>query len=160
MISVRIIVATDVIDALNTQIQQSSAKLGLQVFREFNRIGQRVMRALKQQPGTPHYPIRWKTQRQRRAFFATNGFGRGIPTVRTGAESQGWDYTIERLSEGGTFTVFNDVPYALYVQGDDAQPFHLDTGWVQAAPLLSEAQEEAEMVITEIWSGIADVGAP
>jgi hypothetical protein len=35
-------------------------------------------------PGPVKYPIRWTSERQRRAFFATNGFGRGIPTKRTG----------------------------------------------------------------------------
>ena len=33
----------------------------------------------------PTYPIQWDSERQRRAFFATDGFGRGIPTERTGA---------------------------------------------------------------------------
>ena len=31
------------------------------------------------------YPIQWDTERQRRAFFATNGFGQGIPYKRTHA---------------------------------------------------------------------------
>jgi len=35
-------------------------------------------------PGPVKYPIRWTSERQRRAFFATRGFGRGIPTKRTG----------------------------------------------------------------------------
>jgi hypothetical protein len=30
------------------------------------------------------YPINWDSEKQRRAFFATNGFGHGIPYVRTG----------------------------------------------------------------------------
>ena len=29
------------------------------------------------------YPIRWDSERQRHAFFATNGFGHGIPYKRT-----------------------------------------------------------------------------
>ena len=31
------------------------------------------------------YPVTWDSERQRRAFFATNGFGNGIPYKRTGA---------------------------------------------------------------------------
>lgn len=30
------------------------------------------------------YPVTWDSARQRRAFFATNGFGHGIPYERTG----------------------------------------------------------------------------
>jgi hypothetical protein len=30
------------------------------------------------------HPIQWDSERQRRAFFATNGFGQGIPYQRTG----------------------------------------------------------------------------
>ena len=30
------------------------------------------------------YPIRWDSAKQRAAFFATNGFGNGIPYERTG----------------------------------------------------------------------------
>lgn len=30
------------------------------------------------------YPIQWDSEKQRRAFFATNGFGHGIPYNRTG----------------------------------------------------------------------------
>ena len=30
------------------------------------------------------YPVKWDSEKQRRAFFATNGFGKGIPYKRTG----------------------------------------------------------------------------
>ena len=36
------------------------------------------------------YPVQWDSEKQRRAFFATNGFGGGIPHVRTGAYQRGW----------------------------------------------------------------------
>lgn len=29
------------------------------------------------------YPVHWDSKKQRRAFFATDGFGAGIPTQRT-----------------------------------------------------------------------------
>jgi hypothetical protein len=29
------------------------------------------------------YPVQWDSERQKRAFFATNGFGQGIPYQRT-----------------------------------------------------------------------------
>jgi hypothetical protein len=37
------------------------------------------------------YPVQWDSERQRRAFFATNGFGKGIPYRRTNRYRLGWD---------------------------------------------------------------------
>lgn len=36
------------------------------------------------------YPVQWDSARQRRAFFATNGFGKGIPYRRTNRYRFGW----------------------------------------------------------------------
>ncbi len=38
----------------------------------------------------PTYPIKWDSAKQRQAFFATNGFGGGIPHVRKGLAIAGW----------------------------------------------------------------------
>lgn len=44
-----------------------------------------------QEPGKPIvYPVQWDSTKQRKAFFATNGFGRGIPTKRTGQGVNAW----------------------------------------------------------------------
>lgn len=44
-----------------------------------------------QETGKPvTYPIQWDSEKQRRAFFATDGFGKGIPYVRTGDYIKGW----------------------------------------------------------------------
>lgn len=43
------------------------------------------------QPGKPvTYPVQWDSERQRRAFFATNGFGKGIRYRRTNRYALGW----------------------------------------------------------------------
>ncbi len=36
------------------------------------------------------YPIQWDSERQRRAYFATGGFGKGIPYRRTNRYRFGW----------------------------------------------------------------------
>lgn len=65
-------------------------------------------------PGAPvTYPVRWDSEKQRRAFFATDGFGRGIPTVRTGAYNAG--YMIVRTDRG--YRLENRLAYAKYVGG-------------------------------------------
>lgn len=85
------------------------------------------------------YPIDWTSERQKRAFFATDGFGRGIPTQRTGNVQAGWKVLTERV--GGIFSVVveNAVDYAKRVYGSLAkggqrfqQRFHRNTGWQNA----------------------------
>ena len=89
---------------------QTNAKMvrkGLEdLTKELPRIGRqtmydallRVQKRLKQ-PGKPiTYPVKWDSLKQRRDFFATNGFGRGIPLSRTGGYQKG--YMIRRLPNG------------------------------------------------------------
>lgn len=82
--------------------------------------------------GAVKYPIQWKTDKQRRAFFATDGFGRGIPTMRTGKVSKGWKVEYDN----GILKLYNRVKYARYVYGgfdrrtENQQPFHRNTGWI------------------------------
>lgn len=59
------------------------------------------------EPGKPvEYPVQWDSEKQRRAFFATDGFGKGIPYTRTGAYANGWKK--EELPNG--FSVSNQHP--------------------------------------------------
>ena len=59
------------------------------------------------------YPVRWDSKKQRRAFFASEGFGRGIPTERSGAYEEAWE--IIKLDNG--YAVSNPLEYAKYVGG-------------------------------------------
>ncbi len=70
-------------------------------------------------------PYQWTSEKQRKAFFATDGFGRGIPTVRTHEGVNSWtvklqdsDWTRVRIEGGNKF-----------VQGDDQQRGHAVDGW-------------------------------
>lgn len=82
--------------------------------------------------GAVVYPIEWKTEKQRKAFFATDGFGRGIPTRRTGKVSSGWKVEFR----DNVIKLYNRVPYARFVYGgfdirtENQQPFHRNTGWI------------------------------
>ena len=85
-------------------------------------------------PGPVHYPIQWTSEKQRKAFFATDGFGRGIPTRRTGYVNRSWVYTPIKTPDGGILVFRNTAPYAKFVFGsfDDVKPkqrFHTNTGW-------------------------------
>lgn len=79
-------------------------------------------------------PYRWQSEKQRRAFFATGGFGRGIPSRRTGQLSGGWQASVDPYRK----TVFNRVPYAKYVQGNAQQTGHAVDGWRKVAKIISD----------------------
>lgn len=153
-----------------------------------------LLTALQKQPGSPNYPIRWTPaanqnrppntrwgyySRQKAAFFATDGFGRGIPTRRTGAVSQAWSITVnyEQINRVQAFAanllqflarlrvvqppepppaavlidVHNPVSYERYVTGYDQQGFHQDTGWIYAPTVIETGFKEAEGIVSGDW---------
>lgn len=128
--------------------------------RQQGRLRTRILKQLRKTPGRPHYPLRWKSERQRRAFFATNGFGGGIPYARTGKLEAGWDARFTFSGDGGSFVVENDTPYARYVVGYDQQPFH-EGRWVYApsvvdsfAPMVLDTFEQTWFTVTDPTAGV------
>lgn len=106
------------------------------VMRELARVEENeLIGDLRTPPPRPHRtPWEWTTEKQRRAFFATDGFGRGIPTQRTGKVTAGWRVRVENTPEGGRIIIENTTPYAKYVYGQftkrsPQQRFHSITGW-------------------------------
>lgn len=88
---------------------------------------------LQRIPGAPRHPIRFTTDRQRGAYFATDGFGWGIPSRRTGRIAEGWSVGFIPTQEGGLLVLSNIHPEAKFVHGPQpfGQGFHIDTGWTQ-----------------------------
>jgi hypothetical protein len=95
-----------------------------------------VIQDLEVTPGNVHYPIEWQSERQRRAFFATNGFGGGIPYQRTGKLALAWEFVVE----GNSVVIRNRNPASPFVYGSLAlsnqgafkQRMHENTGWQTA----------------------------
>lgn len=145
----------DVLDVLAEQLQKTPVLLETALKRQAGRFKGRILADLRLEPPPPDYPLRWASEKQRRAFFATDGFGRGIGAERTHALSQGWRVDVE----GNNFFalhVYNKEDYATFVVGDDKQPFHIDTGWLDAAPIMSDAMDAYEDVIIDTYFTIAD----
>lgn len=120
--------------------------------REFGKIArgktvQKVLRRLYRDPGPVHRPIRWTSERQRRAYFATNGFGRGIPTRRTGELQRAWHAELD----GDQILIVNNDPAASYVQGDDQQQFHADTGYETVQNVVADYLVEFEDAAIDGW---------
>lgn len=96
-----------------------------------------VIQDLEVIPGSVVYPIAWTSERQRRAYFATKGFGHGIPYQRTGRLALAWEFTVE----GNGVVIRNRNPASPFVYGSLAlsnqgafkQQMHENTGWQTAA---------------------------
>lgn len=149
-------IPTDIFEAIAEQVQKTPALVKRGLPRVTRPIDKRMLAELSAEPGPPRYPIRWKSERQRRAYFATNGFGRGIPSRRSGTLNRNWKVKTVFNADGGLIYTENDTPYARYVQGDDAQTFHLDTGWPQAAPIVVKYLPIYEDALIDFYFLIAD----
>lgn len=98
--------------------------------RTVNRNRDRLLADLGRYPGPVVYPIQWKSEKQRRAFFATKGFGKGIPYHRTYGWAKTWHVSVEYLPDGiSQIVATNDNPIRQFVTGEHQQPFHTNTGW-------------------------------
>lgn len=114
---------------------------------------QRLIGRLSREPGSPHYPLRWKSPKQRRAVMAMLRRRGNIPYTRTHALSRGWKVLLESSGQGeaGVFLVINTDRAARYVQGSDQQPYHIDTGWPAAEPIIREESAAFESDVIDVW---------
>lgn len=81
-------------------------------------------------------PYQWQSEKQRRAFFATDGFGGGIPYKRTGNLSAGWVYS-STDSNWTSVKIENIESYAGFVMGDQQQRGHAADKWRKFADVIS-----------------------
>lgn len=145
----------DIFEVLEEQMRKTPALLNTALKRQASKAKTRILGRLREEPGDPQHPIRWKTERQRRAYFATDGFGRGIGAPRTHALSEGWKVDIDG-SNFFSMDVYNTQDYTRFVQGEDKQPFHIDTGWLDANPILRDESERFEDVVIETYFTVGD----
>jgi len=108
-----------------------------------------VLAELEVQPPerTGETEVDWTSERQRRAYFATDGFGAGIPYKRTGGLARAWRIITEIVGEGKfRLMVENPAKAARFVYGSLArdigqakrfqQRFHIQQGWLTASPIV------------------------
>jgi hypothetical protein len=139
---------------LKLNISQLPNKFYLLMRGKAGKLGLSALRKLTREPGSPRYPLRWQSARQRRAFFATRGFGRGIPYRRTGKLLAGWGVVIEKTKEGANVVLRNESEVARYVQYDRVQNFHLDTGWVQVEDVANDFYRDVETSGIKVWAQV------
>lgn len=147
--------SNDIIEALQEQMQKTPGLLRTALKRQGTAFKRRINKRLKEEPPPPSYPLRWQSEKQRRAFFATNGFGRGIGAPRTHALARGWVVNVDRKRDL-EIEVYNRQSYARFVVGADQQNFHIDTGWMDANAILSDENAKFEDAIIETFFTVGD----
>lgn len=152
MISATIRIDRKTLDDIQTAIKDAPANLKPAFEKNSQRIRAQIETEMRKPAGPPQYPIRWASVKQRKAFFASNGFGKGIPTKRSGAYQAGWKVVYRGLgrNDGAVIELENPVPYARYVGGGDAQPFHVDR-WPQAVDAVVKYEEALYTTLENSW---------
>lgn len=137
MFKIQVQIEADVMRAWKAQLERAPGVMQEAGSRVIRAHGQNFLDELKRTPGPVKYPIRWKSERQRRYVMAKLRRENNLPYRRTGRLSAGWKVFSNTRGYISEIAVTNDVDYMPFVQGDFAQPFHLDTGWPQFAPIFS-----------------------
>ena len=102
---------------------------------------------MKKYPGPSVQPVDWQTEKQRKAFFATDGFGGGIPTSRTGELFRHFD--VEASRRALWTKIVNTAEFAQYIIGKLQQRFHKATGYKQMESYEPEALKGAVPVASK-----------
>lgn len=122
--------------SVSSRLKSMPAEVRAQVLDEVGAyavdvLGDEVPDRVDHSPGST--PYIWNSERQRRAFFASDGFGRGIPTERTNAMADGWD--VDVTPYGAKIT--NSEDYAGFVMGEAQQLGHKADGWKKVQDLIN-----------------------
>lgn len=112
-----------------------------------------IIRAdMKRYPGRQSTgPQQWKSERQRRWFFAALRSGQiRIPYRRTGTLGRGWTKHIKRGAKWPSATIGTHVAYAPYVQSKERQaPMHARNRWSTAQDVVRERADDVKRFIEQ-----------
>lgn len=150
---------TDILDAIAEQAQRTPALMNKAMRRVYVRRRRDLLEKLQEEPPpvTPaDYPLRWKSERQRRYVMAKLRREGNLPYRRTHAVSQGWEVSIEETDRGLTLYAENTTPHSIFVMGDYQQPMFIDIGWNVAAEIFVEEEEQLNDELIEVWYTISD----
>jgi hypothetical protein len=81
-----------------SELPQFLTDFGLGIVEILQETAENVKSRMSEAGKPVTYPINWDSEKQRRAFFASDGFGGGIPYQRTGQYEASW--TVERQPLG------------------------------------------------------------
>lgn len=151
----------DLLEAYRKVLQAAPEFLLASLTRTYERNRQQLEQALQVEPANVSYPILWKSEKQRKAFFASNGFGHGIPHKRDHKLAKAWAVGLV-FNVGGfaAIEITNPTPYLKFVEGEWQQPFHERTGWLDyrlvAVSGLERLEEETTTDLIRSWYAVGE----
>lgn len=112
------------IDDIERDLRGSPALLATALKRASTRLASRWKEALQVEPppAQRYYPMRYKSERQRRKVHAIRRERGGGAYDRTHELVRRWNVTAEADKTGGFVTVRNTAPEAIFVYGDVDTP--------------------------------------
>lgn len=156
MIQIESVVDIDIVKAYR-DLARDLPKVTQRAFKGIiQRHSTKIIRELSTEPGSPRYPLRWKSDRQRRYVMAKLRREGNLPYQRTHKLAKSWRADIRATGAEGWLEIRNDTPDARFVQGDDVQPFHLDTGWPQAAEVFVKYEELMVDDLIQTWYALVE----
>jgi hypothetical protein len=109
-------------------------------------------RVIRYQPPAPDYPIKWKSERQRRYVLAKLKRERNLPYKRTGQYARGWEVSITLERGVVSIVAIHEWDGARFVGGEDQQPFL--TKWPRIDNEVLEIGAQLENDIEQIAIGV------
>jgi hypothetical protein len=160
MIKYTIKLDTRAFDLLERQIKTARKKLISFVNGE---LSTRLQKRVNETLGTPpaensqgDYPLKWKSEKQRRFVMAKLRENGNIPYRRTGALTRNWLVGVESSKDSLAITVDNDSPVIDYVasSGDLRQPMF--PRWYEYEPILEGLADDIINDVTQYWQTILE----
>ena len=115
---------------------------------------------LKTAPGPPKYPLKWRSDKQRRFVMAKLRRAGNLPYRRTGLLTNSWAVALAFDGHEGSIAVTNAAPYARFVVGGpitgDSVRQPMFPHFYDARALIAEAAGAAEDDLTDAWFAILD----
>lgn len=102
-------------------------------------------------PRNNSMPLKWTSEEQRRAFFATGGFGYTIPYKRTGKGIKSWRVRGNYYKQSANIFISTTDPAQEFITGPRQQFFHTATGWPVAEDVVRDIWEEAMSEMNSFW---------
>lgn len=106
----------------------------------------------------PTYPLKWKSDKQRRYVMAKLRKAGNIPYERTGKFQRAWKVTAVKDKSGGVITVSNDSGITEYVAGSSSERQPMFPQWYHYEDALLKAEEFATDMAINAWYDIVEFG--
>lgn len=151
MVAPRISISTDftALDRLIRMAEQYPELVQEEAYDTALAMDDSIRKAMSQTPPKYRGKREWQSETQRRAYFASGGFGKGIPCVRSGRMNDAYDLGFKVEAGTITITLYNASGYSRFVVGpltlgepSVMQRLHVQGGYKPAAPMAADQGEK------------------